>query len=326
MSQIEVLEPADRSSRFRGFSVLIGGLLAVLGLLAAPPRADAAFPGDNGDIVYQRFYRGGSEIFSYDPEARTSQRLTSNKIKSGSDIAAGAPAFSANGSKIVFTNAVKRRRTSGRRNNLFVMKADGSRPRRLTRSDAHQSDPGFSPDSSLIAFGEAGDVHVIGVDASGETNLTAGLPGGGAQAVFSPDGTKIALTTSEAGDSDIYLINVDGSDPVNLTAGSADDEYQPAFSPDGSRVAFVSDRLDFHGDLFVMDVDGSDAQAVTSNPGIEHYDPAFSPDGSKLVYTSRLNASSAVDVFTIAIEGGAATRPTGLSGVAQNPDWGVAAP
>lgn len=319
MNQTHTLRSAVR--------LTIAALVAsAIGALVLAPHAHA-FPGDNGDIVYQRYFKGGSEIFSLDPETGTEDRLTSRKIKSGNSIAAGDPAYSANGRKVVFTNAVKTPGPGARRNNLFLMRADGARPRRLLRSEYHQSAPAFSPDGSTIAFSERGDVWAIAPDGSDKRNLTADLPGGGASPVFSPDGTRIALTSGEGGDGDVFLVDLDGSNPVNLTAGSPDAEYQPAFSPDGTRIAFASDRLDYRGDLFVMDVDGSDVQPVTSNPGVEHYDPAFSPDGSKLVYSSRKNSRGAIDVFMIDVAGGPATAVPGIGGaVAQNPDWGVATP
>lgn len=305
-------------SRFAGI------LLALLILLALVPRANAGYPGENGDIVYQRPYKGGSEIFSVDPDGGAPQRLTSNTIKSGENIAAGLPSYSADGRKIVFINAVKRPGSGARRTNIFVMRSDGSHERRLTRSDAHQTSPRFSPDGSMIAFGQQGDVYLVDADGHGKRNVTAALPGGGYDAVFSPDGGKIALSTGDGGDSDIVVMDVDGSNPVNVTAGSDADDYSPAFSPDGTRIAFASDRTDYHGDLFVMNADGSDVQPVTSNPGVEHFGPSFSPDGTKLVYSSRVNSRGAVGVFTIGVAGGAATKLHTGGSFAESPDWGVA--
>ncbi len=41
--------------------------------LALPPAAHVV-PGANGDIVYDRFFKGGSEIFSIDPAHREVRR------------------------------------------------------------------------------------------------------------------------------------------------------------------------------------------------------------------------------------------------------------
>lgn len=310
----------------RSRTCLAGILVALTAALALAPQGQA-YPGANGEIVYQRLYQRGSEIFSFDPATGTEDRLTSAKIKSGRSISASHPAYSADGRRIVFSNAVRRHGAGGRRSNIFVMRADGSRPRRLTRSDSHQVCPAFSPDGSTIAFFQAGDIWTMDPDGTERRNLTAGLPNGGGCPVFSPDGTKIAYDGYDGDDGDIIVMDADGTDPVNLTPASSFHESQPAFSPDGSRIAFVSYALDFRGDLMIMDADGTNVQPVTTaGTGLEHYDPAFSPDGTQLVYTGRRSSRAAIDVFSVPVSGGAGAPIPGLGGVAQNPDWGVAVP
>ena len=299
-------------------------LTASIATLGATPAA--GFPGSNGDIVYQRFYKGGSEIFSIDPAGGEPERLTSKKIKSGDDIAAGSPAYSPDGRRIVFVNAVKRPGPGARRNNLFTMRADGSRPRRLTRSDRHQFAPAFTPDGTGVAYTEGPDIRTIGLDGSGGVNLTSGLPGFASTPAFSPDGSSIAFGYGP-GDSDIWVMGADGSAPTNLTETSEGSDYQPAFSPDGARIAFISTRVDFEGDLYVMDADGSNPQPVhTGPPGVEVRDPAFSPDGTRIVFSSRRSSRAGLDVFSLDLASGVATAVPGIRGTAHNPDWGVLAP
>lgn len=303
-------------------------VLPVLLLALALAPGAGAYPGANGDIVYQRLFRGGSEIFSVDPSTGEDQRLTSNRIKSGRDVAAGHPAYSADGRRIVFMNAMKNGR-GPRRNNLFVMRADGSHVRRLTRSPNHQVCPAFSPDGSTIAFYEAGNIWTIDAgDGRSRTNLTSGFAGGGGCPSYSPDGSRIAFGGWGGHDGDVFVMNADGTGAVDVTPSVDLSESQPAFSPDGTKIAFVGYAPgDFHGQLYVMNADGSDVHAVTARPEVEHYDPAFSPDGTQLVYTSRRSPRSGVDVFTVGVGGGTESAVSGIDGpIPQNPDWGVAAP
>lgn len=298
-----------------------GALTVLFTSLLIAPQAEA-FPGDNGDIAYQRFYKGGSEIFSYDPATKKSTRLTSKKIESGEGIAAGSPAYSPSGRKIVFTNAVKPRTGGPRRNQVFVMRADGSKPRQLTSSKANLSNPAFSSDGSRIVFVVGGDVHAIDLDGSNEVNLTAGLATGASTPAFSPDGSRIAVTSGGG----IVLIDPDGSNPVELTPGLAGGEYSPTFSPDGTRIAFVGTGDDFAGSIYVMNADGTGIVELAGIEGLEDRDPSFSPDGTRIAYTSRLNDRSALGVFSVPAAGGPRTELVRASNAPSNPDWGVAVP
>lgn len=299
----------------------IGALTVLFTSLLIVHQAEA-FPGVNGDIVYQRFYKGGSEIFSYDPATKKSTRLTSKKIESGDGVSAGNPAYSPNGRKITFINSVKPRSGGPRRNQVFVMRADGSRPRQLTSSKANLGDPAFSADGSRIVFVVGNEVHAIDSDGSNEVNLTAALPGSASTPAFSPDGSRIAISSSNG----ITLIDPDGSDPLELTPGLAGSEYSPSFSPDGTRIAFVGTGDDFAGSIFVMNVDGTGIVKLAGVDGIEDQDPSFSPDGTQIAYTSRLNDRSALGVFSVPATGGARTELVRASNAPHDPDWGVAGP
>jgi|SoiMethySBSTD1v2_1073268.scaffolds.fasta_scaffold11465_13 TolB protein len=81
-------------------------------------------------------------------------------------------------------------------------------------------------------------------------------------AVWSPDGTKLAVTQARNGNSDVWIMNADGSDAHNLTANSAKDDLAPTFSPDGTQIAFISDRTGTPL-LYVMNTLGGDVQRLT---------------------------------------------------------------
>ena len=103
--------------------------------------------------------------------------------------------------------------------------ADGSGVTRLTDTDAHYSDPTWSPDGEKIAFsGEGGGIFVMNAaDGSGVTRLTEG-----GDPTWSPDGEKIAfISNRDAIESDlnaIYVMNsTDGSS--NVTRLTDTDAY-----------------------------------------------------------------------------------------------------
>ena len=90
------------------------------------------------------FGRSGS-IFTSRPGGRALRRLTR-------DVDAYGPSFSPDGSRIAFF-----RFRSGGGREVWVMQADGSGKRRLTRG----GDPEWSPDGRLIAFGRHRALRVI---------------------------------------------------------------------------------------------------------------------------------------------------------------------
>ncbi|MFN8150013.1 MAG: hypothetical protein U0R24_02645 [Solirubrobacterales bacterium] len=320
----------NSSSDIRSFvRPLAAAVLAVaVGLTFGALRAHAAFPGDNGDIAYARYFDKGLHIFSYDPATGKSTQLTTNALRGDAySVAAGHPSFGPTGERIVFTNAVQTKAIGGRRNDVYVMRADGSHVKRLTHTPDGEYLPSFTADGRYVAYSLHGKTYLVRSSGKGKrTELTAELPRGGVGATFSADGTKVAVTSSDGGDSDIFVMDLDGihaSNPVNITASSDAYEYSPDFSPDGSRIAFISDRDDTYGDLFTMAADGSDVVTVAAAEGLEAAAPAYSPDGTQIAYETRLRKSGAIQVVTIPAEGGQ-PQPLKKSGpVSEEPSWGV---
>jgi TolB protein len=81
----------------------------------------------------------------------------------------GMPDYSPDGKRIVFTS------NRDRQAEIYVMNADGSGQRRLTRKPGDDFSPRFSPDGREIAFTALpGTVLVVGADGKGLHRLTAG--------------------------------------------------------------------------------------------------------------------------------------------------------
>lgn len=104
----------------------------------------------------------------------------------------------------------------------------------------------------------------MNADGPGQTRLTD-TPEKELDPDFSPDGSRIAYTSTPGGVESIWVMNSDGSNPRRLTNGLS--ESRPEWMRDGRRIAYVSRNNTSIG-IYVMNSDGS-GQMPLSNPLIE---------------------------------------------------------
>jgi Tol biopolymer transport system component len=156
---------------------------------------------------------------------------------------AGAkPAWSPDGARIAF---------QGQHNgnsDIYVMDADGSNLRRLTKSPADDMTPSWAPDGSQILFTNAGGEPL---DNNGYSST-----------------------------SEIYTVPATGGTPTRLTDNRVDDS-EASYSPDGTQIAFHRE-----GGAWIMEADGSNTRALPL-PGkcCTGFTPVWSPDGTKIAFT-----------------------------------------
>jgi len=181
------------------------------------------------------------------------------------------PAWSPDATKIAFVSAGY----NYERPEVWVMNADGTEQRRLTRKG---DEPAWSPDGLSIAFSRGRDLHVMSPDGSGKRMLTRN----GSAPTWSPDGRWIAFVRDVAprcarckNSLEIYVMRADGTAQRRLTRNRLS-EYNPDWSPTGTKIAF-----DRSGGVFVMNADASGQRRLTSG-----YDPSWSPDATRIVFAT----------------------------------------
>src|SRR6266508_3430575 len=167
----------------------------------------------------------------------------------------------------------------------YVMNADGSGQRDLTRELGLDGFPGWSPDGEKILFGSERDgnweIYLMNADGSGQRRLTSEAARASGVA-WSPDGQKIAFGgwPRAGGNGEIYVMNADGSGLRNLTRSPGHD-VAPAWSPDGRKIVFTRSRAMTifepweDVEIYVMNADGSDQRNLTRNRAFDSY-PAWS--------------------------------------------------
>jgi TolB protein len=172
---------------------------------------------------------------------------------------------------------------------VFVMHADGTGARRVTRRAGSEFDGAWSPDGRWIVYrdsrrgiNENDEVYVMRADGSRPRNLTRNRANDWGPD-WSPDGRTIVFNSDRDGAvMSGYLISPEGT---NLRRIDADVwvEY-PAFSPDGTKIAFMSHSGGDY-DVYVADLATGVATQLTDTVGSDGW-PAWSPDGSTIAFAS----------------------------------------
>lgn len=286
--------------------VLRVAVLFVLVLTAAAP-AHAAFPGENGKIVYDD---SGSIWAADGPKskpARFDWRIPG--FESGAVgrtyISASRPEVSADGENAVVTVKAGRRVRPGpggfeEEQFLGQMKLDGSVQTRLLDwpNEAELGGGTFSPDGQRIAFDAYGSrndswlsgatVYLMTSDGTNVERLT-----GGFDPTFSPDGDAIAFSRQDGDtrfDLGIYSIGLDGTEERRIASGS-----NPDFSPDGELIVFEGHaptddpECEPSPTVSVMNSDGTGVRHLRTGysclDGFRGFSsPSFSPNGHKVVF------------------------------------------
>lgn len=217
------------------------------------------------------------------------------RFLTGGDRVATTPAWSPDGSQLVFWRAGREEQ-----NGLWIMQADGSQARLLFETTASIWAIRWSPDGSRIAFvnvvvpeGPAteldfsDDLYVMNADGTEVTPLIT--DGHVTDFDWSPDGTRLvierlfAIGEDRLG-SDLAIVGADAGREQPLTTDGVSQD--PTWSPDGSSIVYVGSATGNvrDRDLFAIAPDGSGLVQLTDDEGTEE-DPVFSPDGSFVAYT-----------------------------------------
>jgi Tol biopolymer transport system component/C-terminal processing protease CtpA/Prc len=152
-------------------------------------------------------------------------------------------------------------------------------------------DPAVSPDRSEIAFVSGGDIWTVPA-AGGEARLLVSHPATEARPVYSPDGKRLAFTSTRTGNGDVYVLTFDTGDLKRITF---DDTFEllDGWSRDGRWLYFSSTSRDISGmnDIFRVNADGGTPMQVSADRYTNEFFSSVAPDNSSIAFTARGTSS-----------------------------------
>ncbi len=177
------------------------------------------------------------------------------------------------------------------------------------------------------------EIGLIRADGSHQQLLTH-RPGFDTAAAWSPDGHRIAFTSSRsqpAGDtgpqlpySELYVMNADGSHIRRVTTNVNLVDFEPAWSPNGRQIVVSRGsaappppgRLTQPTDLWIIDLATGRERNLTRSPATWEGWPHWSPDGRRIAFEGNLLSGPGDDddVYTISIDGTGLRRLTTQAG------------
>jgi tricorn protease len=266
-----------------------------------PEGGGGMFSPDGSQVVYTpidrefrtwKRYRGGraQDVWTYDLDAHTSTRLTTNTATDNQPVWVGKDIFFASDRNYTL--------------NLY-RHVDGGEPVAVT--DHEEFDvlwPSAGPQAVVYENGG----YLYRFDPANDTSKRLDIEVAGDRpglmprfvaadkfiesASISPDGKRVAFGAR----GEVFSVPAKNGQVRNVSLTPTSREIHISWSPDGRSIAWVSDATGEY-ELYVKAQDGSgQAKRLTSDSNVWLFPPVWSPDSSKLAYGDKQQRLQFVDV------------------------------
>ena len=163
---------------------------------------------------------------------------------------------------------------------IYIIRANGTDRRRLTRDPSAEMQPSFSPDGTKLAFtsDRDGPMEIYVMDlATGVAARVTQRVSGAHDPAFTRDGTRVGYRS----DASVFTANLDGTDERQVTDGRtcclSGPFGAPVFASDGQTIIY-----DDYNAIYST-TDAMNRQTIVMPTTGEQSHPALSADGSTIV-------------------------------------------
>lgn len=319
-----------RAGRLPARVALVALVLALLSSMVAPvDRAEAAYPGTNGALAFER----GSDIWLVNPDGSGLRNLTAT-----GSLYEKNPAISPDGNWVAFETGTTNPVVTPE---IHVIRVDGSGRRTVAYpvGDLMEArNPTWSPDGAAIAFDgyhlteEQQTIWAVPADGDGSRGVQLSQGMWAQHPAWSVSG-EIVVAVSGQG---LHALDPFSGATRAIYYGDPYLFAHPDVSPDGAQVVFECSDWPF---ACVVDMDGSNFREL-NYPGVGEggdaprrrvTQPHFSPDGTMIAFSGDdPHGESGTNVYRLPVSGfnpdNSGTTPV-TSGPADDfsPSWGPVA-
>ena len=202
---------------------------------------------------------------------------------------------------------------------IYLMNPNGSRQERLTRNNAKDYSPVWSPNGEQILFVSdrdgVGDLYVMDADGSGvqrvfEESARRQEP------TWSPDGKRVAFH-AETPHWSIQIATIHGTD-VEEVAAAMRQGGNPSWFPDGNEIAFIDNDPNR---IRIITLNSDKVRTFLPRETPWMYEPAWSPSGDRLAFSwSRWGIDDKSAIF-VANRDGSRLRQISKKASGRYPVW-----
>jgi dipeptidyl aminopeptidase/acylaminoacyl peptidase len=192
---------------------------------------------------------------------------------------------------------------TGRGTKIHLLDLENPTWTRLLLPDEGQDRGASWSADGKLAFTRGGAIHVVD-HPGGDSRLLVrdDFDGGAGGGVWSPDGTRMAVTNGASGFPQVGVVDV-ATGTITPITYEAREHSSPAWSPDGAWLVYVrNDEVGMSRELVIARSDGTgEPRVLTTGQGMRS-SPAFSPDGSRIAFLEGTSVRT-TDIWSVRPDG-----------------------